>query len=282
MLILYARPAVHNVGMDERVQLAEANQQAWTRLHMSVEGARRFENDSAEWAVNARPSGGNLVIAKAFGDNPREEIEGILRIFQQAGQPATWEIGPSCTPPNLTKILRSRHLMGPSYLHLHWRDLAKANPDCPFSVQAVSDWQSYAFERHPLVEWFPKSKRADLIVVQDEISRLAGSNLAHIVIRSGELDAACATVFRTGQVAGIYAVVVLAEMRGRGLGSAITCAAIDMARQMGASFATLQCMRRTTPFYERLGFAAVGTMATMYYSKERSINDATGQNRRRS
>lgn len=263
--------------MDERLLQAEANQQAWTRLHMAVLGGKLYHNQNAEWSVNARPSGGNLVIAKAFSGAEtvvEGEIEDILRAYQEVGLAATWELGPSCGPPNLTKILRARHLMGPTYLHLHWIDLNRQPEGSVHYAEQIDDWNQFGRTRHPLVEWIAKSKQPDFLALQSEISDAAGSNLVHLAIRADGKIAACASIFLTGSVAGIYAVVVLKEMRGRGLGSAITSAALHRARELGASHATLQCMRRTTPFYERLGFEAVGTMATMYYSKERSMKDS--------
>lgn len=261
--------------MDDRILMAEANQHDWSRLHMSVRGGSCFKNENAEWSVNPRPSGGNIVIAKSFSESGsaiEDEIETILQTYQAAGLSATWDMGPTCTPPNLPKILRARHLMGPTFLHLHWIDLQRRTAECDYPVEAI-DWSNPSDCRHPLVEWIAKSKRADFLELQRELAELATSTLSHIAIRVGGDFAACACIYLTGEVAGIYAVVVLKEMRGKGLGSAITLAAINHARELGARFATLQCLRRTSPFYERLGFEVLGTMSSMYYSKERSKRD---------
>jgi len=55
---------------------------------------------------------------------------------------------------------------------------------------------------------------------------------------------------------GVFGVATLPDARGRGIGTAITAAAVDSARD-GADLAWLQASENGRPVYERMGFDAV-------------------------
>ncbi len=59
----------------------------------------------------------------------------------------------------------------------------------------------------------------------------------------------------TGPVAGIYWVATLPDLRGRGLGEAITWSAVRGGIQLGCGFASLQASALGRPVYARMGFA---------------------------
>jgi GNAT superfamily N-acetyltransferase len=63
----------------------------------------------------------------------------------------------------------------------------------------------------------------------------------------------------TGDVVGVYSVEVNREYRRRGIGAAMTLAAVDVGRRSGASIACLQSTRMGYSVYRRLGFETVDT-----------------------
>ena len=66
---------------------------------------------------------------------------------------------------------------------------------------------------------------------------------------------------RASGLAGIFCVGTLARVRGQGLGTIITRAAMDVARDAGARVVVLQASEMGRPVYERLGFDTVGSIS---------------------
>ncbi len=64
-----------------------------------------------------------------------------------------------------------------------------------------------------------------------------------------------AAVVMSGELIGVYWVATLESHRGRGLGEAITWAAIEMGRRRGGTWCCLQASALGRPVYERMGFA---------------------------
>jgi GNAT superfamily N-acetyltransferase len=73
--------------------------------------------------------------------------------------------------------------------------------------------------------------------------------------------AATSAVFLDDGVAGIYSVATYPEFRNRGLGAAVTVAALQAGREAGCRTAILQSSKAGFQIYERLGFAECGSHA---------------------
>lgn len=59
-------------------------------------------------------------------------------------------------------------------------------------------------------------------------------------------------------MAGIYAVTTAEPYRRRGIGTAITAAALRAGRDRGLRIGTLQATELGLPVYDRMGFEALG------------------------
>jgi GNAT superfamily N-acetyltransferase len=81
----------------------------------------------------------------------------------------------------------------------------------------------------------------------------AAAFLAHVDGR----PAGIAMTIVSHDVAGIYWVGCTEEARGRGLGRAVTAAAIDSGLEMGATSVSLQASPMGEPLYRRMGFETV-------------------------
>lgn len=81
----------------------------------------------------------------------------------------------------------------------------------------------------------------------------------HFLARWRGERCAISTLLCTLQAGGIYHVVTLPAYRGRGLGKALTLAAMQAARQIGYSTAVLFATSDGYPLYQKLGFETVVT-----------------------
>jgi len=88
-------------------------------------------------------------------------------------------------------------------------------------------------------------------------------NWDHFVGYVDGAPVATASVLSCGDVAGIYDVGTLTSVRGRGFGSAITRAALDHARDRGATEGALQSSEKGLRVYQSLGFET-RAMLSMY------------------
>jgi ribosomal protein S18 acetylase RimI-like enzyme len=68
---------------------------------------------------------------------------------------------------------------------------------------------------------------------------------------------ATVSLLTAGGAAGIYNVATIEAERGRGIGAAMTAAAIRHGAARGFTVATLQASTMGRPVYERLGFRFV-------------------------
>ncbi len=73
---------------------------------------------------------------------------------------------------------------------------------------------------------------------------------------------ASSALFVTGRTAGIYNVATLPDVRGRGIGEAMTWHCVRRGAAMGCVAATLQASDMGRPIYERMGFRLVSPYRT--------------------
>lgn len=90
-------------------------------------------------------------------------------------------------------------------------------------------------------------------------------HLPDVELYVGYLDdkpVASSALFVTGRTAGIYNVATLPEVRGRGIGEAMTWHCVRRGAAMGCVAATLQASDMGRPIYERMGFRLVSPYRT--------------------
>ena len=76
-----------------------------------------------------------------------------------------------------------------------------------------------------------------------------------------------ALLLTTHDVAGIYVVTTMPEYRRRGIGTALTAAALEIARERGLRVGTLQASPLGEPVYRRMGFETVAEYRLYQFPK---------------
>jgi GNAT superfamily N-acetyltransferase len=233
----------HHLVVWPRIQLYNDGACCWTLSHLpyplfnSVVGAR-FDDDRAEAAIEAR-----------------------LRDCRERNVPMLWWTGPSTTPSDLGQRLERRgFLLEPARgmagdTHAIMSRPARAVID----VEPVYDSTRLAVWSSVLCRAFgaPQTFGDAFTDLASTIGLGPASPFRHFLGSvNGEPVATCSLFFGAG-VAGVYDVGTLPEQRRRGVGAAITRAAVAEAAASGYRVAILHSSDLGRTMYRGIGFEDV-------------------------
>jgi GNAT superfamily N-acetyltransferase len=91
---------------------------------------------------------------------------------------------------------------------------------------------------------------------EDHSGLVADNTATFLAVLDGKPVGIAMTIFSHG-IAGIYWVGTLAEARGKGIGEAVTAAAINAGFDLGGEIASLQASPMGEPIYRRMGFETI-------------------------
>ncbi len=188
------------------------------------------------------------------------QVEETIALFRAKRSPFRWWVTPSTRPRELAPILAAhgmRHVYdAPGML----ADLTTTRFDVPLPAGVTIRRLRSADELTPWLDVFlaafslPETERA----IWRDANVLCGfgddAAWQHFVAFAEDSPVATASVLVDGALAGIYYVATLPSARGRGIGSAITLAAMAHARDAGATRAALQSSKSGFNVYRNLGF----------------------------
>lgn len=198
------------------------------------------------------------------------EVDDVLvgtRTWFPAGRAWHWIVGATSMPPDLVDRLeavgleRVRPSMPAMAVELASLELERRRPAGAAitevaSADDVDAWIRVRQTNHPMDDatvraWHRTHDEAPFTPAAD--LRLFVGHL------SGRAVAAAAVYLDTRtDIAGIYAVDVVPDARGRGFGTAVTGAALLAARERGYPVAVLTATPLGQLLYERMGFRIVG------------------------
>lgn len=193
----------------------------------------------------------NFFSGIATTDLSEEDVVPVLESFGE--RPFRWWISPSTRPSNLAAILAGHGLRHTYDAAGMAADLDAVDFDAAAPrgltlrrVTDLGDWVRVFMEgfQRPEAErevWPPAYGRCD-------------DAWAHFV---GYLDGspvATTSLLLCGDLVGVYHVVTLPAARGRGIGRAMTVAALQYGRSLGATHAALQSSEMGFKVYRAIGF----------------------------
>ncbi len=228
-------------------------------------GAEERDEPGIQWTVGGSPIDYHNCVVRAdlTPDATDAAIRGFCAALDQHGVPGTWHIGPSTRPDDLgARLLAQGFTPGGEEVGMAL-DLATLPDTHPtpagMTVERVAQQtQLDAFEA-VLASGFGEGEREARWVCEMYARIGLGDETAwrHYLGRLDGTTVAAASLFLTGDVGGLYFISTAPAWRKRGIGSAITYAALQGARQARCRWAVLSASRAGLPIYQRLGMAEV-------------------------
>jgi GNAT superfamily N-acetyltransferase len=225
-------------------------------------GAEERDDGRIRWVIGNSPIDYHNCVVHA--NLPPEETDAVilesLERFRAHKVPGSWHVGPSMRPPDLgERLLAHGFDYGGDDIGMA-ADLWALREDLRlpegFTVERVRDERSLAtwtntlaagFGEGPLeAEWVGKMYRR--IGLGDDVP------WRHYLGRLDGEPVATSTLFFAAGVAGIYFVFTVEGARRRGIGAAVTLAALHDAREAGLRVGVLGSSEMGYPVYRRLGF----------------------------
>ena len=202
----------------------------------------------------------NAVLRVSAADGEiHEAIDEASAWFRARRGPWSWYAGPASSPAGLVEALEGRgftRATDPPGMAADLGGLDRLEPGAPVEIVRVHD-------RRTLRAWF------DVFAPSFDLSRPAGRAFHDLLLDAGFGDdlpmhhlvafergspVATASVVPAAGVGGIYNVATRADRRGRGIGRAITLAAMHDIAASDHSVAILWSTPAGLPVYRRLGF----------------------------
>jgi GNAT superfamily N-acetyltransferase len=223
-------------------------------------GAEERDDGRVRWVIGNSPIDYHNCVV--FADLTREEadgeIEASLQRMRSHGVPGSWHVGPSMRPPDLggRLIAHGFEYVGDDIgMSVDLSELPEGVP-VPENlvIERVHDEAGLAEWVEALGSGFGEGP-VEAEWVGEMYRRLGfeGPWRHYLGILAGE-PVATATSFLGAGVAGIYFVCTVERARRRGIGAAVTLAALREARKMGYGIGVLGSSEMGYPVYRGLGF----------------------------
>lgn len=228
-----------------------------------VGGAAVHDDGDLRRIASGRPYASfNHVYAVRLGadDAAEARIRAAGEAMRDAGSvPATWWIGPSTRPGDLARRLTAAGLREdePEFGMVIDPSAAHPQPDAPRGATVarvtddagLRDWTEVMGASYG---WRDPAK-ADAVL---SVYRPATSSApwVHLLVRLDGEPVACGSLFLVDGHAFVTNIGTVPAHRGRGLGSLVTSATLDLARERGHRVASLTASVMGRSMYARLGF----------------------------
>jgi ribosomal protein S18 acetylase RimI-like enzyme len=254
------------------VSAIRANQLEFFRYLGRSPQAELNDGPPVAWLLTgiAHPFMNNVLGTQLTADDVDDGIANVLSYFASRKVPHfSWWIDLDCRPADLAEHLSDHGLLytdgGPGMA----ADLCALNESVPIpgdlSILPVTNTET-------LRQWVAAFCAGfDLLESRDITFNLFVGLGFDLPLRSfvGTVEgepAATAQLFLGAGVAGVYCVSTVPEARRRGIGAALTLAALRKARRMGYYAAVLTSSPMGLGVYQRLGFEELCRMSHFYLS----------------
>ena len=220
-----------------------------------------FSDHELTWVISSKFSGWNTVLRThlSAGNTPTR-VQALLGHFRTSSLPLGWLILPSTRPLDLPYYLLTNGMKQVENRPHMLADAQKlsAYPATPpgLTIEPVHDSTTFQKWYQATIAGFEMSP-SHAQIYHEAYTRTgfdpAGPFLHYVGYLDGE-PVTSSTLLLAENIAGIYDVSTAPTVRGRGLGTAITLAALLEARSRGYRYCCLQSSTKGYNMYRRLGF----------------------------
>ena len=249
------------LGPSDLARSIEANDAEFLMALGAAGGGEVRDDERLRWVIGGSPVDYHNCVAHAEldADDVDRVVDEVLGRFRAYGVPGTWHVGPTSRPADIGARLKARGFTG------GWSDIGmaadlgtlpeEATLPTGLTIERVRD-------RAGLNAWvtaraLDEEGEAESRWVAEMYERIGlGDDVPwrHYVGWLEERPVATATLLMAAGVAGVYFVLTVPEARRRGIGGAITLAALREARELRYGTGVLGASEMGLPVYRRLGF----------------------------
>jgi GNAT superfamily N-acetyltransferase len=250
----------------------EDNEAAFLLALGRAGGGVERKDAEIHWTVGGAPIAYHNCVVRADLRAGRADmaIEEFMALLRERGVPGSWHVGPSMRPPDLAERLVAHGFDGGPEpgMAIQLDTHSAVDPVASLHIDRVvrdDDLEAYA---GVLSLGFGEGPK-EATWVREMFSRIGlGDNVPwrHYLASIDGVAAATVSLFFAANVAGVYFVCTAPDFRRRGLGEAITHAALADARALGFRTAVLGSSRMGHALYERMGFRDVCDISVYEWS----------------
>ena len=257
--------ALKDSSTDVLARAIEENGFGFFRLFRNWPRAEVYDGPDLLWTLTDIP----FIVFNSVADarlEPHaadEAIEAAIGRCRSRGVSILWTTGPSTRPTDL-----GERLVAHGFVHAEDEpqmavDLQEMNEDfCVppgLVIEQVRDTEALACWCWVCNAGFgmPAFAEAAWLDLYCSVARDPGTPLRHFVGRLEGVPVATSSLLLEGGVAGIGGVTTLPDARGRGIGTAMTLAALRESRDAGYRFGVLGASEMGAGLYRRIGFREV-------------------------
>jgi len=252
----------------------ENNLAEWWEAHTLATGGSADRKRGLFWALDKADGNSGMHCVRLSANNFTETIDRCLDEACPFGSSVWAYVTHQATPADAVGRFKAAGFLHNKRFEVYVHDLAGLpNPDPGKNVviEQLADLDRFSKTvPHPyLGPVTTKSRRLAVGSGNHLLKTRAHDYVSYLLSVSGA-PASIVTVFRTGEMAGIYDVGTVEDFRGRGYAQQLLVHALGEAKRSGASAAGLIAVAKAEPLYQRVGFQALeGWMSLMYFSKTR-------------
>lgn len=243
----------------EVVRAIEGNAAELLMRMGTVGGGEQRETGGVRWSIGGSPLDYHNAVVEADLSTETADvaITESLRLMQSHGVPGTWHVGPSMRPADLgERLVKAGFTADGSEpgMAVELARLLSPRPVDDLRITRVADDSDLAVWEATLARGFGEGEKEARWVAEIYRREGYGDQWRHYLGRLDGEPVATATIFLAAGVAGVYFVMTVPEARRRGIGAAITHAALSEARDSGIAYGVLGSSSAGRPLYAGLGF----------------------------